>query len=132
MEIEHDRNRLRRMRMVAHAFLAGLIELASSFNEDSRVGVIAGYNIMGENKNWLDLNKVTSKELQSILKINLGKVSSQNHITKLGVNEFDKESILKFRHKCRSRNIKLRHVFYRLIFNFFLWFLLFFDFLLLD
>ena len=68
---------------------------------------------MGENNNWLDLNKVTAKELQLILKMNLGKVSSQNHIAKLGVAEFDKESILKFRNKCK--NIKLRHVFYRLI-----------------
>ena len=48
---------------------------------------------MGENKNWLDLNKITTKELQSILKINIGKVTSQDHKTKLGINEFDKENI---------------------------------------
>ena len=113
IEIEHDRNRLRRMRMVAHAFPAGLIELASSFNEDNNVEMNAGLCLMGENKNWLDLKKITAKELQSILKINLGKVSSQNHTIKLGINEFDKESIIKFRHKCK--NIKLRHVFFRLI-----------------
>ena len=113
VEIEHDRNRLRRLRMVAQAFPAGLVELASTFNEDNNVDINAGYNIMGENGNWLKLNKITTKELQSILKINLGKVSSQDHKTKLGINEFDKESILKFRNKCK--NIKLRHVFYRLI-----------------
>ena len=113
MEIEHDRNKLNRMRMVAHAFPAGLIELASSFDEYNNVQVNTIYNIIGENNNWLDLYKITAKELQSILKINLGKVSSQNHIAKLGIDEFDKESILKFRNKCK--NIKLRHVFYRLI-----------------
>ena len=58
-------------------------------------------------------NKITAKELQSILKINIGKVTSQDHKTKLGINEFDKENILKFRNRCK--NIKLRHVFYRLI-----------------
>ena len=68
---------------------------------------------MCENKNWLNLTKVTTKELQTILKVNLGKVSPQDHKTKLGIEEFDKENILKFRKKCK--NIKLRHVNYRLI-----------------
>jgi hypothetical protein len=112
-EIEHDRNRLRRLRMVLQAFPAGLIGLASSFNEDNNVDTEVGYSIMGENKNWMNLNKVTTKELQAILKINLRKVSSQDHKTKLGIDEFDKESILKFRNKCK--NVKLRHVYYRLI-----------------
>ena len=72
-----------------------------------------GYTIIGENGNWLNIDKITTQELQAILKIHLGKVSSQDHKTKLGIDEFDKESIIKFRHKCK--NIKLRHVFYRLI-----------------
>ena len=113
LEIEHDRNRLRRLRMVLQAFPAGLIELASNFNDDNNTDTNVGYNITGENNNWLDLNKVTTKELQSILKIRLGKVSSQDHITKLGIEVFDKDNIVKFRNKCK--NIKLRHVFYRLI-----------------
>ena len=113
LEIEHDRNRLRRLRMVLQAFPAGVIELASNFNEDNNTDTNVGYKIMGENNNWLDLNKVTTKELQAILKIRLGKVSPQDHKTKLGIEVFDKESIMKFRNKCK--NIKLRHVFYRLI-----------------
>ena len=113
VEIEHDRNRLRRLRMVAQAFPAGLVELASTFNEDNNVDINTRYNIMGENGQWHNLNKVTTKELQSILKVKLDKVSSQDFKTKLGINEFDKESIIKFRHKCK--NIRLRHVFFRLI-----------------
>ena len=113
VEIEHDRNRLRRLRMVLQAFPAGLVELASTFNEDNNVDTDVRYSIMGENQNWLNLNIVTTKELQSILKINLGKVSSQDHKTKLVIEEFDKDNILKFRNKCK--NIKLRHIFYRLI-----------------
>ena len=112
-EIEHDRNRLRRLRMVLQAFPAGLVELASTFNEDNNLDIDVGYSIIGEHKNWLNLNKVTTKELQSILKINLGKVTSQDHKIKLGIDEFNKESIIKFRNKCK--NVKLRHVFYRLI-----------------
>ena len=99
--------------MVSQAFPAGLVELASTFNEDNNINIRAEYSIMGENHNWLDLNKVTTKVLQSILKINLGKVSSQDHKTKLGIDEFDKENILKFRNRCK--NVKLRHIFFRLI-----------------
>ena len=86
VEIEQDRNRLRRLRLVLQAFPVGLVELASTFNEDNNGATDAGYTIMGENKNWLDLYKTTTKELQSILKINMGKVSSQDHKSKLGIN----------------------------------------------
>ena len=65
-EIEHDRNRLRRLRMVLKAFPVGLVELASNFNVDNNADINAGYIIMGELKNWLDLTKITTKDLQSI------------------------------------------------------------------
>ena len=65
VEIEHDRNRLRRLRMVLKAFPVGLVELASTYNEDNNADINAGYIIMGENKNWLDLNKITTKEMQA-------------------------------------------------------------------
>ena len=67
IEIEHDRNRLRRMRMVARAFPAGLIELASSFNEDNNVEMNAGFCLMGENKNWLDLKNPLSLSQLSLM-----------------------------------------------------------------
>ena len=51
MEIEQDRNRLRRMRMVAQAFPASLIELAASGEEVNNIDVETGYIIMGENEN---------------------------------------------------------------------------------
>ena len=61
MEIEQDRNRLRRLRMVSQAFPAGLVELASTFHEDNNVDTDVRYNIMDENKKWLNLNKVNTK-----------------------------------------------------------------------
>ena len=113
IEIEHDRNRLRRLRMVLQAFPAGLIELASNFNEYINEDSNADRYIINERGLWLSINKMTTKDLQSILKINLGKISSQDHNAKLGIDNFDKENIVKFRNKCK--NIKLRHVYYRLI-----------------
>ena len=112
-EIEQDRNKIRRLRMVLQAFPVGLIELASAFNVDGSAVTQSSNIVMGINKNWIDLNNITTKELQSILKVSLGKVSAQDHKTKLGIDDFNKENILKFRNKCK--NIKLRHVFYRLI-----------------
>ena len=48
-----------------------------------------------------------------ILKLALGKVSSQNHDVKLGIEGFDKNSILKFRRRCK--NTKSRHIFFKVI-----------------
>ena len=52
IEIEHDRNRLRRLRMVSQAFPAGLIELASNFNEDISVDTNVDNNIINECGVW--------------------------------------------------------------------------------
>ena len=40
-------------------------------------------------------------------------MSSQNHEVKLGIEGFDKTSILKFRMRCK--NTKLRHIFFKVI-----------------
>jgi hypothetical protein len=112
-EIEGERNRGRRIKMVTQAFPVGLRELASSFNEDEDAGMTGEKYILGEGGRWLKLNKVTTKELQLILKLALGKVSSQNHDVKLGIEGFDKNSILKFRMRCK--NTKLRHIFFKVI-----------------
>ena len=41
------------------------------------------------------------------------KVSSQNFNVKLGIDNFDKDSITKFRSQCK--HVKLRHIFCRLV-----------------
>ena len=97
--------------MVIQEFTVVLIELALSFKEDTVTDNNCTNNKLNEKGRWLNLNKVTTKGLQSIFKVALGKVSSQNHDTKLGIDGFDKEGILKF--KCKYQNTKLRHVFFR-------------------
>ena len=56
-EIEHDRNRLKRLRMVIKAFHPGKAELATTLNEDLNVKINLSCNEMGKNGNWLKLNK---------------------------------------------------------------------------
>ena len=111
-EIELDRNRLKRIRMVIQAFPVGLLELESLLSEDEGNNNYTN-NIMGEGGRWISLDKITAKELQSVMKIALGKVSSQNHNAKLGIENFDKECIVKFRSKCK--NTKLRDIFFKVI-----------------
>ena len=68
----------------------GLIELASLFNKYAYVDSTLGCFIIGKRGNWVNLDKVSTIEMQSILKVALNKVSSQNHNEKLGIEGFDK------------------------------------------
>jgi hypothetical protein len=61
---------------------------------------------------WKELDKVTTKELQSILKIALNNVSSQDFNTRLGTTYYNKEFIGKFRKQCK--NNKLKYIYFRL------------------
>ena len=99
--------------MLIQACTVELLELASSFNEDVNMDMNGASYISSEGENWLDLNKVTTKELQSIMQVALVKVSSQNQDARLGIEGFDKESTLKLRSKCK--NSKLKHAFFKVI-----------------
>ena len=57
--------------------------------------------------------KVTTKVLQSTLKIITSKISNQDFDLKLGIVNYNKEFIGKFRKQCK--NVKLRHIYFRLI-----------------
>ena len=51
--------------------------------------------------------------MQNTLKVALNKISSQDFNLKLGITDYNKECIGKFRDQCR--NVKLRHIYFRLI-----------------
>ena len=112
-EVERDRNRLKRIRMVVINLPAGLIEYAASYNENVNDDTNDLSHLILSNGGWKELNKVTTKELQCELKNALGKVSSQNFNAKLDIESFDKHSITRVRSQCK--NVKLRHIFYRLV-----------------
>ena len=112
-EIEIERARIKRIRMVIVNFPCEMIEIAASYdegvNEDSR-GLT---HVLTKGEEWMEVGKVTTKLLQSTLKIALNKVSSQDFNLKLGITEYNKEGIGKFRNQCK--NVKLRHIYFRLI-----------------
>ena len=54
-----------------------------------------GSYIMSEGAIWLYQNKVTTEDLQSILKVALGKVSFHDHDAKLGIEGFNSHPLNK-------------------------------------
>lgn len=62
---------------------------------------------------WIDINIITTRELQTLLKKALNKIEPQNFENKIGIVNYDKTQIALFRRQCK--NIKLRHIFFRLI-----------------
>ena len=81
-EIEQDGNWMRRIRMVINT-IPLLLELASSFEEETTVEMGEVSNVLDDNGKWIKSDKISTKELQWILKYAMGKVSSQNFKTKL-------------------------------------------------
>jgi zinc-binding in reverse transcriptase len=112
-EIERDRERLKRIRMVTVNFPVEMIEIAGTYDENVNRDSMGLSHILMRNGNWKEIDKITTKELQWTLKSALGKIESQDFCRKLGIDSFDKEDIMKFRSQCK--NVKLRHIFFRLI-----------------
>ena len=59
------------------------------------------------------MDKVTTKELQSTLKVALNKVYSKDFNTRLETIDYNKKFIGKFRKQCK--NVKLRYIYFRLV-----------------
>ena len=64
-------------------------------------------------KEWREVSSLSTKEIQLLLKKALKKVETLNIEQKLGIVQYDKKQISLFRRQCK--NVKLRHIFYRLI-----------------
>ena len=88
--------------MVVINLPVGLIEYAASYNEDFNNDTNDISHLLLSDGNWKELSKVTTKELQGLLKNALGKVSSQDFNAKLGIDNFDKDSITRFRSQCKN------------------------------
>jgi hypothetical protein len=63
----------------------------------------------------LSTESITTRDLQSCLKVALKRVEIANFDERLGTVNFDKNNILKFRSMCQ--NSKLRNIYFRLIHN---------------
>ena len=103
-EVERNQNCLKSIRMVVVNLPVGLIEYAASSNEDINNDTNDISHFLFSDGSWRELSKFTTKELQCLLKNAhaLGKVSSQDFNAKLGIDNFDKDSITRFRSQCKK------------------------------
>ena len=112
-EIERERARLKRIRMVIVNFPSEMMEIAASYDENVNKDSLGLTHTLIKGEEWMEIGKVTTKVLQSTLKIITNKISNQDFDLKLGIINYNKEFIGKFRKQCK--NVKLRHIYFRLI-----------------
>ena len=104
------------MKIIIKAFPPELIEIAKYYKENTNCNRSFEYLMMNDKPtSRIEIRKVTTKNLQTILKIAMKKVETANFEEKLKIEHFDKTNIEKFRYQCK--NIKFRNIFFRLIHN---------------
>jgi len=111
-EVEIDRNRKKRIHLVLSSFPKITQEIAMQFTYDTDLeGEELTHILDSKGTTLIPTNKITTKEIQSLLKIILNKTESVNFKEKLGVDVFEMENIMKFRESCK--NVRLRNIYFR-------------------
>ena len=103
------------MSLVINSFPKHLIDIAKCYSEDT--------NYINNNLKFMRLTPekiisidlITTKEIQNLLKVVLGKVEKANFNSRLGIEDFDPSNITTVRSHCK--NAKLRNIYFRLIHN---------------
>ena len=114
-EFEMDSKILKVTKIIMSIFPKKFISISKCYIEgindiSENLKVIRTYENM-----WKDINNITVKEMQSMMKVILKKTEITNFEQKLGIDNFQENAITKFRSKCQ--NAKFRNLFFRLIHN---------------
>ena len=115
-EFEQSHNLNKIMKIIIKAFPPELVEITKYYKENTNCNRSFEYLMLDDRlASRIAICKVTTKNLQNVLKIAMNKVENIDFEEKLKINFFDKSSIETFRHQCK--NVKLRNIFFRLIHN---------------
>jgi hypothetical protein len=114
-EYETDEKLIKTMKTTISTFPKFLVNISKCYNEE--------INSDNEDMKYMliapitrkKLNTMTVKELQVVLNNALKKIDVLDVKNKLGIDNFDKENITRFRSNCK--NPKLRNIYFRLIHN---------------
>jgi hypothetical protein len=87
--------------------------MAANYNGNINNDSVGLKYLLTKGEEWIEIDSVTTKELQRTLKVAKIKISAQDFNAKLGTIDYKKENINKFRYQCK--NVKLRHLYFRLI-----------------
>jgi exonuclease III len=112
-EHEQEANLVKSMKIILSAFPKKLTEIAENYNENLNNDSEEMKYIQITPSSRMSIETITTKQFQNTLKKALNKVEEVNFIEKLGVSDFVKTDILKFRQLCK--NSKLRNIYFRLI-----------------
>ena len=114
-EYENNEKTSKTMKMIMSTFPPKLIEISKCHIEGLNETSEDVKYLMIERSQRMNINSVTVKDLQNTLKVVLRKTEELDVKEKLGIVNFEENSILDFRKKCR--NAKLRNIYFRLIHN---------------
>ena len=112
-EFENDVNEVIRIGNVISNFPEEMVEIASAYDENANDESTDLTEVMSTWGVWQDINYLTTRELQSILKLVLSKIERLDFNHRLGFDSYNSEQIDTFRRYCK--NIKLRHIYFRLV-----------------
>jgi hypothetical protein len=112
-EFENDVNEITRIGNVISNFPVEMVEIASAYDENANDGSTGLTEVMSTWGVWQDINYMTTKELQSILKQSLSKIERLDFNHRLGFNLYNSEQKDTFRR--HRKNVKLRHIYFRLV-----------------
>jgi hypothetical protein len=117
MAYEHERNSRtnKSMALIINSFPKSLVEIARCFNEEINEIKHELKYMQITSSNRLDIEIITAKEIQMLLKTALGRIETANFENRLGIENFDSTNITTFRQHCK--NAKLRNIYFRLIHN---------------
>jgi hypothetical protein len=115
LECVNDRKTEKIMNLIAGTFPKVLQNISKCFNEDVNSDLHDLQYLLINNDRRLNINEITTKDLQNTLKIVLKKLEKQDFCTKLKAEHFEDKNIMIFRNSCQ--NSKLRNIYFRLINN---------------
>jgi hypothetical protein len=113
LEYEKEKEILKSMNFVAARIPKHLLEISRYYNENINSDSGSMRFLMVEPNKWMKVESITVKQLQETLKRVTNKTEDSNFTTKLEIENFDEENIVKFRKTCK--NPKLRNIYFRLI-----------------
>jgi hypothetical protein len=112
-EFTRDRVSLKNLKVIKNRIPEGLVKIGNNYSDEmnTKLGSLTHF-YTGDNT-FVPAREITVKTLQNILKIAMGRTELVDYNKKLGISDFDKESIMDIRRSVS--NVKLRNTYFRLI-----------------
>ena len=115
IEISNNAKRDTILKFIESTFPDELMQIAKNFDKSVNEEQVEPSHFYLGNDTFVQVDKITVKQLQSRLKIALNKVTEVDYCLKNKIKEFDLSEIMLVRKQVK--NVKLRNVYYRLINN---------------